>query len=65
MQRSVGLSGLAVLISLMLGASIAGVVGALVSVPTAVLVGELLNEYLVKRKVDASDPAEADSAPAS
>jgi predicted PurR-regulated permease PerM len=58
MQKSVGLSGLAVLISLMLGASIAGVVGALVSVPTAVLVAELLNEYLVKPKVVAADPAE-------
>jgi predicted PurR-regulated permease PerM len=63
MQRSVGLSGLAVLIALMLGASIAGVVGALVSVPTAVLVAELLNEYLVKPKVVAIDPAEI--APAS
>ena len=61
MQKSVGLSGLAVLISLMLGASIAGVVGALVSVPTAVLVAELLNEYLVKPKVVASDPAEVDA----
>ena len=61
MQKSVGLSGLAVLISLMLGASIAGVVGALVSVPTAVLVAELLNEYLVKPKVVASDPAEVEA----
>jgi predicted PurR-regulated permease PerM len=58
MQKSVGLSGLAVLISLMLGASIAGVVGALVSVPTAVLVGELLNEYLVKPKIVATDAEE-------
>jgi predicted PurR-regulated permease PerM len=62
MQKSVGLSGLAVLISLMLGASIAGVVGALVSVPTAVLVAELLNEYLVKPKVVAADPAEVEAA---
>ncbi len=61
MQKSVGLSGLAVLISLMLGASIAGVVGALVSVPTAVLVAELLNEYLVKPKIVATDPAEAEA----
>jgi predicted PurR-regulated permease PerM len=60
MQKSVGLSGLAVLISLMLGASIAGVVGALVSVPTAVLVAELLNEYLVKPKIAATDPAEVE-----
>jgi predicted PurR-regulated permease PerM len=62
MQRSVGLSGLAVLISLMLGASIAGVVGALVSVPTAVLVAELLNEYLVKPKIVATDPEEVETA---
>ncbi len=65
MQKSVGLSGLAVLISLMLGASLAGVVGALVSVPTAVLVAELLNEYLVKPKVVATDPDEVEAASAS
>ncbi len=64
MQRSVGLSGLAVLIALLLGASLAGVVGALVSVPTAVLVAELLNEYLVKPKVVASDPDEVEAASA-
>jgi predicted PurR-regulated permease PerM len=50
MQQSVGLSGLSVLIALLLGASLAGVVGALVSVPTAVLVAELLDEYLVRPK---------------
>ncbi len=59
MKSSVDLSGLAVLIALLLGAAIAGVVGALVSVPTAVLVTELIDEYLVKPKVVASDPAEA------
>ncbi len=65
MQQSVGLSGLSVLIALMLGASFAGVVGALVSVPTAVLVTELLNEYLVKPKIVATDPAEVGPATAS
>ncbi len=65
MQKSVGLSGLAVLIALMLGAAVAGVVGALVSVPTAVLVAELIDEYLVKPKVVASDPAETKPAAAS
>jgi len=64
MKSSVGLSGLAVLIALLLGASVAGVVGALVSVPTAVLVAELLEEYLVKPKVVATDPAETEHAPA-
>jgi predicted PurR-regulated permease PerM len=65
MQQSVGLSGLAVLIALLLGASIAGVVGALVSVPTAVLVAELLDEYLVKPKGVAADPAEVGPASSS
>jgi predicted PurR-regulated permease PerM len=65
MKSSVGLSGLSVLIALLLGASLAGVLGALVSVPTAVLVGELLDEYLVKRRVVASEPAEVESASAS
>jgi len=60
MKSSVDLSGLAVLIALLLGASLAGVVGALVSIPTAVLVAELLDEYLVKPKVMATDPAEAE-----
>jgi predicted PurR-regulated permease PerM len=61
MQSSVGLSGLAVLVALLLGASLAGVVGALVSVPTAVLVAELLQEYLVRPKVVAADPAERET----
>jgi len=60
MKSSVDLSGLAVLIALLLGASLAGVVGALVSIPTAVLVAELLDEYLVKPRVVASDPVEAE-----
>ncbi|HUY82489.1 MAG TPA: AI-2E family transporter [Acidobacteriaceae bacterium] len=48
MQTSVDLAGLAVLIALLLGSALAGVVGALVSVPTAVLVAVLLNEYAVR-----------------
>jgi predicted PurR-regulated permease PerM len=39
-----------VIIALSLGGSLAGVVGALVSVPTAALVMVLVDEYLVKRK---------------
>jgi predicted PurR-regulated permease PerM len=61
MQSSVGLSGLAVLIALLLGASLAGVTGALVSVPTAVLVAELLDEYVVKPKIVAPDSSEVES----
>ena len=49
MQQRVGLPGLAILVSLLLGTELAGIVGALVSVPTAVLVTELVNEYLVNK----------------
>lgn len=48
MQNRVDLAGLAVLIALLLGSALAGVVGALVSVPTAVLIAVLLNEYAVR-----------------
>jgi predicted PurR-regulated permease PerM len=48
MQTSVDLAGLAVIIALLLGSALAGVAGALVSVPTAVLVAVLLNEYAVQ-----------------
>lgn len=49
MQSRVHLPGIAVIVSLLLGFSLAGVVGALVSVPTAVLVTLLLKEYLVQK----------------
>jgi predicted PurR-regulated permease PerM len=52
MRNSVGLPGLAILVALLLGSAIAGVPGALVSVPTAVLVAVLVDEYLVSK-----DPA--------
>ncbi|HET9839634.1 MAG TPA: AI-2E family transporter [Candidatus Angelobacter sp.] len=50
MKHTLNLSPLAVIIALTLGGSLAGVVGALVSVPTAALVMVLADEYLVKRK---------------
>jgi predicted PurR-regulated permease PerM len=49
MKSSVDLMGLTVIISLLIGTSLAGIVGALVSVPTAVLVSCLASEYLVHR----------------
>ncbi len=49
MKSSVDLPGTAVLVSLLVGSTLAGVVGAMISVPTAVLVAVLLDEYLVKR----------------
>lgn len=47
MEARVDLSGLVTLISLLLGFALAGVQGALVAIPTAVLVSVLLDEYLV------------------
>jgi predicted PurR-regulated permease PerM len=48
MQSSVDLSGLTILVALVTGTTLAGVVGALVAVPTAVLVVVLLEEYAVQ-----------------
>ena len=49
MQRRVGVSPVAVLIALLAGASLAGVAGAMVGVPTAAIVQILFNEYLEGR----------------
>jgi predicted PurR-regulated permease PerM len=49
MRSSVDLSGLTILVALLLGTAFAGVVGALVSVPTAALITVLLEEYAVQR----------------
>ncbi|MGH9607715.1 MAG: AI-2E family transporter [Terracidiphilus sp.] len=49
MQTRVQISGLAVIVALLLGFAVAGVVGAMVSVPTAVLVSVLLEEYFVQK----------------
>jgi predicted PurR-regulated permease PerM len=49
MRSSVNLMGLTVLVALLLGTSLAGIVGALVSVPTAALITVLLEEYAVRK----------------
>lgn len=49
MKTSVDLAGLAVIVALMLGSKLEGILGAMVSVPTAVLIAVLLDEYMVKR----------------
>jgi predicted PurR-regulated permease PerM len=49
MRSSVNLMGLTVLIALLLGTALAGIVGALVAVPTAALASVLLNEYAVQK----------------
>ena len=56
MQNRVDLPGLAVLISLLLGFALAGVQGALVSVPTAVLIAVLIDEYLVWKDMPFAGP---------
>ena len=50
MRNSVGLPALAILLALLLGSALEGIPGAMVSVPTAVLVAELVNEYLVVKE---------------
>ena len=59
MKSSVDLMGLTVLIALLIGTALAGIVGALVAVPTAALIAVLLEEYAVQRDspVAALDPA--------
>jgi predicted PurR-regulated permease PerM len=55
MKSSVDLSALGVLVALLMGSKLAGVIGALIAVPTAVLVTVLIHEYLVQR--DDANPA--------
>jgi predicted PurR-regulated permease PerM len=49
MRSSVNLPGLAILSALLLGSALEGVVGAMVSVPSAVLVSVLIDEYLIQK----------------
>jgi predicted PurR-regulated permease PerM len=49
MKNSVGLPGLAIIVALLLGFALEGVPGAMVSVPTAVLVAVLVDEYFVHK----------------
>lgn len=50
MKSSVDLMGLTVLIALLAGTEIAGIVGALVAVPTAAVIAVLVNEYVVQNQ---------------
>ncbi len=49
MKSSVDLPGLAIIVSLLVGSELEGVIGAMVSVPTAVLVAVLIDEYAVQQ----------------
>lgn len=47
MQSSVNLPGVAILVALVIGSGLAGIAGAAVAVPTAVLIAVLVDEYLI------------------
>ncbi|WP_035350625.1 AI-2E family transporter [Edaphobacter aggregans] len=49
MRTSVDLMGLTILIALLCGTALAGIVGALVAVPTAALIAVLLDEYAIRK----------------
>jgi len=49
MRSSVDLPGLTILIALLFGTALAGIVGALVAVPTAALIAVILEEYAVQK----------------
>jgi predicted PurR-regulated permease PerM len=59
MKNSVDLPGLAILVALLLGSALEGPVGAMVSVPTAVLAAVLVDEYLLGKEGnrEVSEPA--------
>lgn len=66
MRTQVDLAGLTILIAIFVGSSLAGVIGAMVAVPTAVLIAVLIEEYAVydepiiaePHPVDVSNPAQ-------
>ncbi len=55
MKSSVDLLGVTVLVALLCGTALAGIVGALVAVPTAALIVVFANEYLVQRDIPRTD----------
>ncbi len=52
MKYSVDLPALAVIVALTVGGALAGIVGALIAVPTAALVAVFVEEYLVQKEPD-------------
>lgn len=63
MKTSVDLMGLSVLIALLIGTDLAGVTGALVSVPSAALIAVLMDEYMVQKDAEAKALANEYTAP--
>jgi len=50
MKSTLNLPPLAVIIALSLGGALAGVLGALIGVPTAALIAVILDEYVVRKE---------------
>jgi len=60
MRTQVDLAGLTILIALLVGSSLAGIIGAMVAVPTAVLIAVVLNEYAVHEEGIIEEPHPVD-----
>lgn len=56
MRTQVDLAGLTILIALLIGSSLAGIIGAMVAVPTAVLVSVVMKEYAVHEEQIIEEP---------
>ncbi len=56
MRTQVDLAGLTILIALLIGSSLAGIIGAMVAVPTAVLIAVVLDEYAVHEEGIIEEP---------
>jgi len=61
MRTQVDLAGLTILIALLIGTSLAGIIGAMVAVPTAVLLAVLLEEYAVHDEAIIAEPRAVDA----
>jgi len=59
MRAAVDLPGIAVIVALTIGGEFAGLLGAIVAVPTAALVASVIDEYLVRRSSPAIPSARA------
>jgi predicted PurR-regulated permease PerM len=57
MRSRVNLLGLSVIVALLAGSALAGVVGALVAIPTAALVAVIMDEYVVQKDAAAAQAA--------
>lgn len=55
MRKAVGLNPVVIIVALLVGAKLAGVVGVLVSVPIATVIGEVVNDIVGREKLEVSE----------